>query len=163
MKPIALVLLVLAIAAPAAAQEHVVTPTYIPERACCQSVPCEGPAAPATPVQAAPLCTPPRVIRYERRSSGLFWTGVAMIGAGATFVIASTTWARESGMPGYPVAPCGTDPFLTRLPIAPCQTNAVLLAAGASLAGTGAALMVYGGQHVAIGSDGRQITVRVHF
>lgn len=158
MKAIALVLLVLAAAAPAVAQEQVITPTVIPDRACCQTIPCEGP----TPY-AAPPCTPPRVIHYERRSSGLFWTGVAMIGAGGTFVVASVTWARESAIVGYPVAPCGTDPFLTRLPIAPCQTNAVLLAAGASLAGTGAALMVYGGQHVAIGSDGRQVTVRVRF
>ena len=43
------------------------------------------------------------------------------------------------------------------------QSMGPLLAAGVSLMGTGTALMFYGGQKIAIGSDGRQITVRVRF
>jgi hypothetical protein len=155
--------IVLAVAAPAAAQEQIVTPTYVQEHACYQSIPCETREAPAPCAVPASPCALPRVIHYEMRSTALFWTGAAFVAGGGTLVIASFTWARESVELGFPAAPCGTDPLLTRLVVAPCKVSGPLLAAGASLIGSGAGLMIYGGHKVAIGSDGRQITVRVRF
>lgn len=86
-----------------------------------------------------------------------------MVGAGITFTIASMTWQQQSEVVSYPSAPCGTDPYLTRLPIAPCETNRPLLSAGVAIVSAGATLMWHGGRQVAIGSDGRQITVHVKF
>jgi len=164
MRALVILVLVAASSAPVLAQEQIVTPTYIQDRACYQSIPCEPTPAPAVPctVPASP-CALPRVIHYEMRSTALFWTGAGFVAAGGTFAIASFTWARESVELGFPAAPCGTDPLLTRLAVAPCKVSGPLLAAGASLIGSGAGLMIYGGHKVAIGSDGRQITVRVRF
>jgi hypothetical protein len=171
-----LVLCLLSLAAPALAQdppsppEQVVTPTVVgQDRACWRSVPCETPppcppvatTLPATPCQPAP--TPQPAIHWERRSAALFWSGAALVAGGATLVVGSVTWARESVPVGYPAAPCGTDPYLTRLPIAPCQTSRALLGAGVSLAGGGALLMIYGGERVAVGADGREVKVTVRF
>jgi hypothetical protein len=164
MRALVIVVLLAASSAPVGAQEQIVTPTYVQEHACYQSIPCEPAPAPAAPctVPASP-CALPRVIHYEMRSPALFWTGALFVAGGVTFIVASATWGRESVDPGYAAAPCGTDPMLARVPVAPCKVSGPLLAAGISLAGTGTAFMFYGGQKVAIGSDGRQITVRVRF
>lgn len=141
------------------------------EHACIQmqQVPCDAakPLPPPCPVIATPaplpMGCPQPTLHWEMRNKALFWTGVALVGGGATLIVGSVTWAREDEVVGYPHAPCGTEPILTPLPVAPCRTNTALLAAGASMAGSGAVLMIYGGQHVAVGSDGRQVTVRVKF
>jgi len=165
-----LVLALWSLAQPVLAQsvpEQVVTPTYLHERTCTQMVPCDGPLPPCPFAAPAPApCTPPvivPVIHYEMRSKPLFWTGAALVGAGAAFAIGSMTWAQESAIVGYPTAPCGTDPILTRLAIAPCQVSHNLLAAGVATVGVGVGLMIYGGERVAVNADGRQVTVRVRF
>jgi len=160
--------------------EQVVTPTYThehacyqtvpcaPERACYQQVPCETPCPPPQTVTALP-CTPAPVvaapvIHYEMRSKALFWTGAIVAAGGGVLIVGSMTWARESEPTTLPTLPCGTDPyFAQRRGIAPCKVSTPLLAAGASLAGTGGLLMFVGSERVAVGADGRQITVRVKF
>ena len=135
--------------------EQVVTPTIIPDR-CCEPAP-----APCEPARSPCAVTVP--VRYEMRSKPLFWTGVALAAGGATLTIASMSWARTSAVTTYATAPCGTEPFLTRLPIAACEVSTPLLASGLSMIGSGVGLMIYGGERVAVGTDGRHVTVRVRF
>lgn len=150
---------------------QVVTPEPQTERACItmQQVPCESvPPVTATPctaqslVRRIPGCPEP-ALRWEMRSKPLFWTGAGLVAGGAALVVGAATWGRDSETLTYPTAPCGTDPVLTRMPIAPCRLSDALLATGAAMMGGGVGLMLYGGQHVLVGADGRQITIRVKF
>jgi hypothetical protein len=148
--------------------ERVVTPTYTHEGTCYQTVPCEIPCPPPTTVTALPCTpvpvTPPPVIHYEMRSKALFWTSLGMVAGGGALIVGSMTWAQSSAETSYVTLPCGTDPyFAQRMPIAACEVNRPLLASGISLVGSGVGLMIYASHKVAIGSDGRQVTVRVRF
>lgn len=142
---------------------QVVTPEPQTERACItmQQVPCESVPPQTPPCAHAPCPTVP--VQTEMRSKALFWTGLALIAGGATLVVGATTWARESEETAYRSAPCGTDPYVTNLPIAPCRPSRALLGAGAALGGVGVPLVWYGGSRVLVGTDGRQVTVRVKF
>jgi len=156
---------------PVYGQDHpteVVTPTWMPEKACWQSVPCEAPCLQPPQVATMP-CTPQPVqpqpvIHYELRSKALCWVGAALEGGAAALIIAATTWGQASEATSYVALPCGTDPYFAQhQPIAPCKVSGPLLVGGLSLAGTGATLMIYGSQKVAIGADGHQVLVRVKF
>jgi hypothetical protein len=104
----------------------------------------------------------------EMRSPVMFWSGVALVAGGAVADVAALTWAQETDTahvdPGVRVAPCGTDPGVTRLPIAPCTANTGLLVLGSALAAGGGVLMVIGGQTVQIVSVGpRAFAARIRF
>ena len=169
MRLVVLVLAGLAIATPVLAQTaeqqpvQVVTPTYVQDHACYQPIPCETPAPPCPTTREAPCQQPAVAIHYVMRSKSLFWGGAVIVAGGAALVTGAFTWGRESVPVAYPTAPCGVDPYTTRLAIAPCQTSGALLAAGLSIASAGGFLMFYGGQHVAVGADGRSVKVTVRF
>ena len=150
-----------------------VTPTWVhsdepvQEQVCTQNVPCAPPApSPCATIRAhveqLPGCPAPTA-HTEMRSKALFWTGLGMVAGGATLIIGSVTWGRTSEVTNYPSAPCGTDPYITRLPIAPCQPSHPLLAAGIALGAAGAPLIIYGGQKVLVGADGRRVVITVKF
>jgi hypothetical protein len=149
------------------------------ENLCWNLVACEGPLPAGSPmppqlpppcgmralVQQLPGCPEPthEPLRWEMRSKALFWTGLGLVAGGATLMIGATTWGRESEPTNYLSAPCGTDPLLVRIPVAPCRVSPGLVSAGAALASGGGLLMIYGGQHVLVGADGRQVVIRVAF
>lgn len=92
------------------------------------------------------------------RSPAMFWSGVTLVAAGAVVDIAAVTWAKDSDLThedvntrlSRDIAPCGTDPTVTRLPVADCKPNTGLLVLGSALAVGGGLLMVIGGQTVQI-------------
>jgi hypothetical protein len=145
----AVLLLVLALATPAAAQ---------------------GPIARSVTRQAEELTT--KRYRKEMREPVLFWTGVALVGAGALTGIAALTWERESDLElehlntrlGRDLAPCGTSPQRTTLPIADCKIHEGLLWFGASMLVGGGILMLVGGQEVQVVEVGpASAALRVRF
>lgn len=142
-------LLVLALATPAAAQ---------------------GPIARSVTKQADELAT--KTYRKEMREPILFWTGAALVGAGALTGIAALTWERESDLElehrntrlGRDLAPCGTSPQRTTLPIADCKIHEGLLWFGASMLVGGGVLMLVGGQEVQVVEVGpASAALRVRF
>jgi hypothetical protein len=142
--------LVLGLATPAAAQD--------------------GPIARAVKQYGAPQ--PTTTYSTQMRSPVMFWSGVAVVGAGAVVTIAGLTWAQKSDLSledadtrlGRDLAPCGTDPRRTAQPIADCEANTGLLLLGSGLAVGGGLLMIVGGQTVQITQIGpRAFAMRVRF
>jgi hypothetical protein len=132
----------------------------------------QGPIARQAAAEAAALAqygTTTTTYSTEMRSRALFWSGAALVAAGAVVSVAGLTWAQSSDLthefPGTRLAPCGTDPALTRLPVADCKANTGLLITGALMGGGGALMMVIGGQTVQITQVGPRaaISARVRF
>ena len=145
---IATTLLVLALAAPAAAQD--------------------GPIARAVAQYPAPGTT----YSTEMRSPALFWSGTALVAGGTIAVVASMTWQQQSDLSaenpntrlGRDLAPCGTDPSRTRLPVADCKNNTGLQVFGILVSAGGGVLMAYGGQRVQIVQLGpHALAARIRF
>ena len=92
------------------------------------------------------------------RSPAMFWSGVALVATGAVVSVSAVTWAKQSDLShedvntrlNRDIAPCGTDPTVTRLPVADCKPNTGLLVLGSGLAVGGGLLMIIGGQTVQI-------------
>jgi hypothetical protein len=108
----------------------------------------------------------------QMRSPLLFWSGVALVAGGAVVTIAGVTWEQQSDLSlenantrlGRDLAPCGTDPNVTRLPVADCKTNTGLLLLGSGMAVGGGLLMIIGGQTVQITQIGpRAFAARIRF
>jgi hypothetical protein len=101
----------------------------------------------AVPVQA--LVDQHRDHQRHRREQR-FWLGAVLVAAGTAMVIVSVTTARQSDLSredpaarlNVHLAPCRTDPTMTRLAIADCEPHYGLLATGSVLAGGGAMLML---------------------
>ena len=137
MTRVLLVLLSLALATPAAAQD--------------------GPIARAVAQYGRPPVTT-TTYTTRMRSPLLFWSGVALVGGGTLVTVAGVTWEQSSDLSledlntrlGRDLAPCGTDPNRTPLPVADCKPNAGLLWLGAGMAVGGGVLMIIGGQTVQI-------------
>jgi hypothetical protein len=117
---------------------------------------------------------PPTTTTYSTRmrSPVMFWSGVGLVAGGAIVSIAAVTWAQDSDLSledrntrlGRDLAPCGTEPSVTRLPIADCKSNTGLLLLGSGLAVGGGLLMIIGGQTVQITQIGpRAFAARIRF
>lgn len=131
------------------------------------------------PVSAGPLldsarrqyATPVRVYTTEMHSPMLFWTGATLVAGGTLAIIASLTFAQQSDLTredpstrlGRDLAPCGTDPAITRMPIADCKTNTGLQVFGILTSAGGGVLMAVGGQRVQIVSSPSRVGVRVRW
>jgi hypothetical protein len=130
------------------------TPPPRPALPCLEHHPC------ATAPAAAPV-----IYTREPRSRVAFWTGLGMVGAGATLAVLSGTTLQSSDRTASPLGlPCGTDPVLAQgRVIAPCRTNTAVLATGVALAGGGAVLMVYGGRTVEVIVSPSTVAMRLRF
>lgn len=112
---------------------------------------------------------------HHMRNKLVFWLGVGGVVAGSMFVIASTTWAQKSDLSredpntrlNRDLAPCRTDPASTRLPLADCQVNHPLLWLGLGVTGAGLAGMVIGGStddvYIVPSSSARLTLAKVRF
>jgi len=134
----------------------------------------QGPIARSVTAAAAKAAQYPRTTTYSTgmRSPAMFWSGATLVATGAIVDIAAVTWAKDSDLThedvntrlNRDIAPCGTDPTVTRLPVADCKPNTGLLILGSTLAVGGGLLMVIGGQTVQITQvSPHSFTARVRF
>jgi len=108
----------------------------------------------------------------QMRSPAMYWAGIALVIGGAVVDVGALTWAQQSDLShenpntrlGRDLAPCGTDPAVTRLPIADCTPHTGLLVLGSAMAAGGGVLIVIGGQTIQITQIGpRAAAVRWRF